>query len=105
MAALLTLIFVMASLPLQSVFADSLGTKHSEISVVAVVGDEVTVDCCEMPLSSAHHGNIHCSMDCPAIAPPPLILHAQYAAQISISGHDHRVTHVASTHFRPPIFA
>lgn len=103
-ATVLTLIFVMASLPLHSVFAEFSGAKHSEISVAANAGDEVSVDCCEMPMSSAHHGNLHCSMDCPAIATLPLVLHAEYAAQFSISGYDHRLTQTGSTHFRPPIF-
>ena len=103
-ATLLALFFVMASLPLQSVLADYSGMDHAETSMVVAIEDEASVDCCEMPMSSAHHGNVHCSVDCPAIATLPLVLHTEFAAQFSIAGYDHRLTQTVSTHFRPPIF-
>jgi hypothetical protein len=104
-ATLLALFFVMASLPLQSVLADYSGMDHSETSMVVAIDDEASVDCCEMPMSSGHHGNMNCSMDCPALVAMHVVLHVQIAVQFSIASNDDRITQTASAHFRPPIFA
>ncbi len=103
-ATLLALFFVMASLPLQSVVADYSGMDHADTSMVVAIGDEASVDCCEMPMSSGHHGNINCFMDCPALFAMHVVLHDQNAAQFSIASNDKRITQTASAHFRPPIF-
>ena len=103
-ATLLALFFVMASLPLQSALADYSGMDHAETSMGVAIGDEASVDCCEMPMNSVHHGNTNCSMDCPVLATMYVVLHVQNAMQFSIASNDKRITQTASAHFRPPIF-
>lgn len=109
-AALMVLALTMASLPWQATLADHSGTNY----VTAAVSDKAPednaaegkfADCCDMPVSSMHHGNVHCSIDCPVLAFSAGIQPAAHAVRFPSAIHDHRIVETASTPFRPPIFS
>lgn len=108
-AALMVLALTMASLPWQTTFADYSGTNYvaaavSDKAAEDMAAEDKFADCCDMPVSSMHHGNVHCSIDCPALVFSSGILPAAHTVRFPSAIHDHRIVETASTPFRPPIF-
>lgn len=103
-SALLVLVLTTAILPLQLVAAGEASSNHVEMQTSTVNSDEAIADCCELPMGSMHHGNVHCSMDCPAIANYPTYPLTEQTEQFLGADHVLRLTQIHSVHFRPPIF-
>lgn len=109
-AALMVLVLTMASLPWQATLGDHSGANY----VAAAVSDNAPednaaegkfADCCDMPVSSMHHGNVHCSIDCPVLAFSAGIRLAAHTVRFPNAVYDRRIVETASTPFRPPILS
>lgn len=103
-ATLLVLVLAMASLPLQTVVVSASGENHLMETVSHGGAENKLADCCEMPMSSMHHGSVHCTMDCPALAYYSNISFGYDAVHFTASVRDQRIVETNSSHFRPPIF-
>ncbi len=104
-AVILTMLIVMASLPLQSVFADSTGSSSMDMSVEMVDSAEAIDDCCDRPMGSSHHNNLQCSMECPALTTWSSTDLVQLADLVLNATNDDFIGQTFLTHFRPPIFS
>lgn len=100
----LVLFLTMTSVPLPSAFADQSDVEHTQTMSMDGMVDQNLADCCNVPMSSMHHGSMPCSMDCSAIAVWATGLNVDNDVQFLRDVARNHVTETTSSHFRPPIF-
>lgn len=103
-ATFLILFFTMASFPLSNVAANQSLNEHVQSMSMEVDQNRVSADCCDLPMSSMHHGGTQCTMDCPALAMIVTKLSTINSMQFTFGTARYQVIQTEYFHFRPPIF-